>query len=280
MVPGVLSAITFDLVVGAAKSATSSGSDWQETAKTVTSIITAVGILVGGVWAYWLYVRQRTRWPRAEVELELTHRQLLGDLNLLSVKVKIHNAGRGLMQPSTTRVDVNRVLPLLPETEARLVAERELYDGEGFEAEWPCVAYQERPWRQGQFDIEPGENGECVFDFFIDAEIETVSVYIYVDNRAKRGWICHDELGWNLTAIYDLVEPAGTARADNLVRRETAIEEREKYPNPPSPSPGEGGLEEAQREPRPKPVVQSPAEQSEPDEQNGGGAAGDGDAEE
>jgi|GEM_PF-939774 len=234
MVPSVLSSFVFGAAVGAAKSVASSGSDWQETAEVVTSIVTAVGILVGGVWAYWLYVRQRTRWPRAELELELTHRQLLDDLNLLSAKVKIHNSGRGLMQPSTTRVDINRVLPLLPDTRAKLVAKRSLLDGEGFEAEWPTIDYREYAWRKGQFDIEPSENGECVFDFFIDAAIETVSVYVYVDNRAKRRWICPRELGWSLTAIYDLVESAGTARADNLVRRETAIEERENHPTEPS----------------------------------------------
>lgn len=185
--------------------------DWKAVAEAVASVVTALGVVVAGVWAYWLYVRQRTRWPRAELAMELTHRVLPEDLNLLNAKVKIHNSGRGLMQPSALRIDLYRVLPLSDESRRLLAERRSLLDGKGFEAEWPCLESRERLWEEDAFDIEPGESDECLFDFFLAGDIETVFIYAYVDNQKKRKRFKARELGWSLTAFHDLVHRSSTA---------------------------------------------------------------------
>lgn len=281
MTPCALLLLAFSLIIGLPEGITvanASGDDWKSVAEAVASVVTAVGIVIGGGWAYWLYARQRTRWPRAELELALTHRRLVDGLNLLSAKVKIHNSGRGLMQPSALRIDLCRVLPLSAESGQLLVEKRNLLDSEGFEANWPCIDTRKRLWKKGAFDIEPGENEECVFDFFVDSSVKTVFVYAYVDNRKKRKGIKPRELGWSLTSIYDLTERAGTASADNLIGREPKMEDREKRPVPPPPPPDDGGLEEAQREPRPEPTLEKPPP-SEPAEQNNGDSGDEDDRE-
>jgi hypothetical protein len=276
MNPCVLLVLASSLILGLSDGVTADapGDDWMNVAEAIAGIATAAGIVVGGIWAYWLYVRQRTRWPRAELELTLTHRTLVDELILLSTKVKVHNSGRGLMQPSSLRIDLCRVLPLSPADRRSLVEKRNLLDGEGFEAAWPCIDSRERAWEKGAFDIEPGENDECVFDFFVEGSVETVFVYAYVDNRKKRKWLKAKKLGWSLTAIYDLTQSAGTASADNLVRRESTIEDRDKRPGLPQ-SPGEGGLEEAQREPRPEPKIEKTSPEPESAEPEVGDSDGD-----
>lgn len=263
----------------------SSLSDWESGADIAASVATVLGVLIAGAWAYWLYVRQRTRWPRADLELVLTHRRLTDRRTLLHANVKVHNAGRGLMKPVELRLDLHRILPLSPATQRTLKERGELLDDARSEADWPCIHTRSVRWKVGAVEIEPGENGEFPSDFFVDSEVATVLVYVYLDNQAKhrrvREWLSskglatakalklnqHYEnrrprrLGWSLTTIYDLADDAGTGSVDNLVGREAMIEEQARDPKQRPDRQPDVGIEEAQREPRPQPELENSPEQ-------------------
>lgn len=198
-----------------------------ETVKTATDVasnlVTIGAVLVGAVWAYLAFVRERTRWPKANLKLELTDRRLTDDQALLHVKVDVHNAGRGLMTLREMRVFVYRVLPLDGGIRAKiedgeLIPQPARDDSGGYEkqshfdARWSMFPPATRHWsaRDPELDdepeVEPGENEEFSCDFLLPAELETVFVYVYVRNVEKRG---KKEMGWTVTDYHDLVGGGG-----------------------------------------------------------------------
>jgi len=198
-----------------------------ETVKTMSDVaanaVTIIGVLVGGYWTYRTFIRERTKWPKATVELAMSHRKLNAEKTLLHVKVKIHNAGRGLMRLNRIRVDVAQVKPMPDETEKKLVAGC-LKPKDDSVADWKVLEEGEFHWgapgQGAQPELEPGENDEFGSDFFIASAVETVYIYVYIENEARK----KNKLGWCVTSYYDLEGGAGANSAMNVISSKPAKE--------------------------------------------------------
>ncbi len=182
--------------------------DWKNTSDIASNVITAGAVIAGAVWAYWRFVRERTRWPRAEVELVFEERVLDAKTLFLNVVVKVKNEGRGRMDLSELRVDVYKVRPLGEEMRKAIDCGSEFEAG-AVEATWPLLDQHIKDCSGGKAELEPGETGEFVFDFFLDPGVETVSVYAYLANvtKSKHGrwrWSEPRKLGWPLTRLHDI----------------------------------------------------------------------------
>jgi hypothetical protein len=192
-----------------------------ETVKTVSDVVSDVvtisAVLVGAGWAYWAFLRERTRWPKATLELVLYHRELSTEQTLLHAKVKVHNAGRGLMELTRVRAVVDQVLPLADEIGELEVGYLDPTEKEG-ETNWKPFAESEQVLQAEQAEMEPGENDEFGFDFAVPSSFETVHVYVYVENYKKRG----KKLGWCVSNYYDLSGKAGGESAVNVVAEPTS----------------------------------------------------------
>ncbi len=190
-----------------------------ETVKTVSdvaaNVATIFALLVGAVWAVWALHRERTRWPKAELALSVSHRDLTADRALLQVKVVAHNLGALRITVKELHVDVSQVLPLDEKTKAAvddetLIPKKE----EKYEAVWPLLpgGSRIRNWRVGGQpripEIEPGESDEFCFDLIVPRTLETVHVYAYLGNVKHR----RREFGWVVTAFYDLSGETGEKR--------------------------------------------------------------------
>jgi len=199
-----------------------------ETMKTISdvasNVVTIAGVLIGAGWAYWAFVRERTRWPKANLELEMSHRVLTDDKTLFHVKVKVHNAGRGLMKLDELHVQVRQVLPLIAET-AQELQEDSLIDADRGKARWRTRPEDQHICRWGpecplptEPEIEPGENDEFGNDFVLSADLEVVFVYVYLKNVNRKG----REMGWTVTSYYDLVGSEGGGSARNVIAKGAA----------------------------------------------------------
>jgi hypothetical protein len=174
---------------------------WQTASDVVSNAATVAAICVGGTWAYWRFIRERTRWPRTEVELMVTHRQLDALTVVLHAKAKVRNSGRGLMKLRQLRVDLQRVRPLGREMSASIKAGTP-FNKTGVEAAWPLIEQHVRNWEDDKPELEPGESDEFGVDFFIAPSDEVVFVYCYLENVKKRHGT--KELGWSVSGFYDL----------------------------------------------------------------------------
>jgi hypothetical protein len=182
-----------------------------------SNVITIGAVVFGGIWGWRVYFRERTRWPKATLELVLYHRELSPEQTLLHVKVKIHNTGRGLMELTRIRADILQVLPLastIGELECGYLDPTTREGG----TNWEPFAEGEQFLQAEEAEIEPGENDEFGFDFVAPASFETVHVYVYIENFMKRG----RKLGWCVTNYYDLAGAAGGESAVNVVTASSA----------------------------------------------------------
>lgn len=221
-----------------------------ETVKTVSDVaanaVTIVALLVGAVWAYWAFVRERRRWPQAELALLISHRDLTAGKRLLQVKVVVHNLGALRITAREVRVDVHQVLPLDEEKKAA-VDDGTLIPEEEYEAEWPALpgGSQTRNWRVGERpripEIEPGESDEFCFDLIVPRTLEVVHVYAYLENVKRR----RRKFGWSVTSFYDLAGETGEKRITfGSSEPKVALRSRPASPGP---------LPKSQQEPRPRP---------------------------
>ncbi len=168
---------------------------WLLIAESVAKIL---AIVVGGVWTYSLFVRNRLRYPKAELELVVQHFPLGSGKRLLHCAIKITNCGDVLLRPSTCKLCLRQVIPVDKEVQFLdgcdpvLAGEHEL--------KWLLIV--ERKWGKVA-EIEPGESDQIHTDFVINADIELVQFYGFVGNPRK----LKNDFGWPLTRFYPLLDP-------------------------------------------------------------------------
>lgn len=165
----------------------------------IQGIVTVLAVVVGGVWAYILFVRRRQRYPRANITQDLLHLDLADGKRLLRVTVRIKNEGEVLLSLASGFCRVQQLLPSSDDLANALAA---LPNDRCVDSEvaWPQLAERRVEFRRGEREIEPGESDELCFDFIVDADVEVVSAYTYLKNVEKR----RREIGWGATSVLDL----------------------------------------------------------------------------
>lgn len=124
------------------------------------------------------------------------------------------------MKLTRMRVDVYQVRPLSPENQVAL-ADGSLVLEDVSRANWERIKRGGLSWgatstrAEPEPELEPSENEEFGVDFILSSSLETVRVYVYLANAAKRR--ARKELGWTVTNYYDLVGERGAESAVNVV---------------------------------------------------------------
>jgi hypothetical protein len=183
----------------------------------LTNVATAGAIVVGAAWAYWRFLRERTRWPRAALALEFTERRLNDSTVLLAVKLRLTNQGRGLMKLTDLRFDLYRVRPLNRDMRGKIDRSQQ-YNQSGLETAWPLIDQHTRSWQKKERpELEPGESDEFSADFFLDPSEQTVFLYTYLENVKKKRRFRRRKLGWPATAFLDLDQARSRRRLASLL---------------------------------------------------------------
>lgn len=161
--------------------------------------VTVIAIIIGGTWSYWLFVKNRQKFPRASIAHRITHRHIADGKLLLHVNVIISNTGDVLLSLIHLETRIQQLLPLPAGIlDSINKGQNPVPEGET-EVAWPLIDSQELEFKEGECEIEPGESQEIHHDFIIDAEVETIEVYSYLINEQKRD----RKIAWDLTTIYD-----------------------------------------------------------------------------
>jgi len=153
-------------------------------------------LIVGGIWAWKGFIRNRLRFPSATLEHVITS---WSDENktFLHVKVRVTNTGNILIKLSKGKTWVEKLTPLPSKVRKALrtgapIAKR------GQEIDWSLIEKRELAAADAK-EIEPKESDELNFDFVIDNRISRVLVYTHLENEVKG---LRKKIGWNLTSIY------------------------------------------------------------------------------
>jgi hypothetical protein len=167
----------------------------------IQSISVAAGIIGGGYW----FFKQRQKYPRANLSHEIFHKILPDGKILLQLQVKITNVGSVMISINKCIVRIQQILPMNDDILKAIKNKDEGTYTKGndrldCEIRWPTLEEFEHQCDDGFCEIEPNECEQFCYDFIIDPDVETVSIYSYFINKAVK---VKKELGWSLTTIKD-----------------------------------------------------------------------------
>lgn len=129
----------------------------QALVASIQGTATVIALVLGAVWGYRAFVRDRLRYPRLDLSLEVLHRLLdPPGVILLHVRVSLQNHGPVLARMKDCIVRVQHVLPLaeqIPELEP--IHRREIgqefvkaIESHGTSVRWPTIAEVKKKWHR------------------------------------------------------------------------------------------------------------------------------------
>ena len=175
--------------------------EWAEIAQ---SVFTSAALIIGGIWTYLLFVKNRLNYPKAEISHEISYHQLDEKQCLIHLIVRVKNIGDTLIELGTTKSWIEQIIPV-PEAIKEKMNGENLIDDNNTEIGWPC-AYGggeiEKTWEEKEAEIEPGETEFYHFEFILDEPISLIKIYSYIKNKKKKRK--NGEIGWSKTTLYSL----------------------------------------------------------------------------
>ena len=173
---------------------------WKTVSETLQAFATTAALLIAGVWTYLLFVRQRQRFPRADLHLKITSKRLSPSHDLLHIQATMKNVGNVLISLASARARIGRVTPLSSDLRTVLATGGDLVQANETDIRWPELGRRDCAWPDNPREIEPGESDAFHFDFVLQKGLEAVEVFCYFRNVVKVG----REMGWSQTALVDL----------------------------------------------------------------------------
>jgi hypothetical protein len=200
---------------------------------TVDTSVKLVALILGGVWSYRTFVRQRQRYPRATVSHSIVDHEIRDGIVLLHVAVEVTNVGLTILRLREINTWIQRVRPISEQTLASLRQECPPDDPSAPRlASWAGIADRQSKWQPGVMEIEPGEADTIHFDFLLHDKFEVVQVYSHVRNQIKRGlrrdrhWYEWPRV-W-LTVTWLFISTFNRVRHRNLRRRLACLARRRR----------------------------------------------------
>lgn len=193
---------------------------WKDLGDIVESFATALAIILGGLWTYRAFIRQRLALPRLDVSLTVEQAPV-GKSLLVRAQVLLRNSGNVIATSSRGEIRLRQVVPPPSDIEEAVATGLDPVPADCAQVEWPMLAGREWIWKPGEFEIEPGEADSLSADFFIPLQIQVVEIYFFLANARKK----RQNIGWTVLNIHHLrkqEEPDGQERQRTEARGETA----------------------------------------------------------
>lgn len=160
------------------------------------SVATIVALIAAAVW----FFTRRQRFPRANVEHQVTHWRV-GDSAVVRLTIRVSNIGIVLIEPIEIRSWIQQLEPPPDEFIASILNQKDPGNAGESELPWPMVGSERLcDWSSDPREIEPGEIDAHHFDFVVPPEVQSVALYSYVRNAKKT----KRDIGWNTTTVYFL----------------------------------------------------------------------------
>lgn len=178
---------------------------WMESSQ---ALVTILGLIIGGVWTYRLFIMQREVHAHATISAKVSQVALTDQVDLLQVVIRIENTGHELISLHHATVRLQQILPIegcgdrdhcvTDELNTALAAAQRESD----RFAWPIAQQRNADWTPAH-DIEPGESDLSDFEFVLPRSVQVIRVYGFVPNEAESR-SGDDEPGWHVATIYDL----------------------------------------------------------------------------
>jgi hypothetical protein len=171
------------------------------------SVATIVALVIGGVWTFRLFVRNRVDKPRATPSHAISIVDLGPEGLLLHVSVQVQNGSAVMLRLTSGEIRLAPILPL-PDDATPLLDEFRASERTGAtEINWPGCQRIVFDWSKRPREVEPGESDTYHFDFVVSSGLKEFEVYSYFQNVAKIG----RSIGWSTTTLHHVESEASGA---------------------------------------------------------------------
>jgi len=134
---------------------------------------------------------------------------------LVHAEIVIENKGDVMLKSKSAQLRLRQVAPVPDEICGCAQQNIDPVPDGKTEIEWPCIAQRDWNWKEGEFEVEPGESDYLHADFLIPHSISVVELYFFLANPAKS----HKGLGWTRTKIHRFDE----REDDKTMAKETSL---------------------------------------------------------
>lgn len=172
---------------------------WKDFSTITQALFTSIGILIGGIWTYLLFVRQRLHFPKVNTVLSVTDVVLPDGNRLVHAEVKIDNVGSVILSSNYAELRIRQVVPVSKEINAIIEGGNDPVQEDMTEVVWPMLFNREWKWGSKCFEIEPGESDSLHADYIIPGYIKVVEFYSFISNAKKK----QHGLGWTITQLHE-----------------------------------------------------------------------------
>lgn len=171
---------------------------WKNFSSVIQAIITTIAIIIGGIWTYLLFVRQRLNFPKVNIELIIQDKLISDSHRLVHVEASINNMGSVILRSNSAELRIRQVLPVSYDIKTFIDEGKDPVIEGKTEIEWPMLYGREWQWGKNNFEIEPGESDSLHADYIIEGNVEVVEFYVFISNAKKN----RPQFGWSRTQIY------------------------------------------------------------------------------
>ncbi len=171
---------------------------WKDLFSIIQAALTSVGIVVGGFWTYFLFVRQRLRFPKVDI-MFIQDKIILEGTRFIHAEIKLSNLGNVILKSDYSESRLRKIVPIPDEIRPDIKNGLDPVPEGKTEIEWPLVVGREWKWNEKDFEIEPGESDSLHADYIIESDIKVLEFYFYLRNTKKKA----QNIGWTLTKIHE-----------------------------------------------------------------------------
>lgn len=180
---------------------------FKEIIELVFHISAIIALIIGGIWTYYLVVKQRNFYPIVNIEEKISHVDLPKKGRLVRIEIELNNLGKSKIVSKKALVRLQQILPILNCKGAKPCWENQIDQAlnevirKNDRFTWPLLAERQIEF-DFPFEIEPGEKELIDFEFVIPLTVEVTRIYCYFRNEEKtrNGY----EVGWSASSIYDM----------------------------------------------------------------------------
>jgi len=166
----------------------------------IKNLIMIIGIIIGMIFTYKTFYKERLKFPKLDTQLSLDEQKLDDNNRLIHVQLKIKNIGSILFKSDDVEIRLRQILPINNKMSNALKSDpNSVFDSKQYIL-WPMLFQREWKDEDDKIEIEPGECDHLIADFIIPIEIKTIQIYCYVNNPKKK------RIGWPIETIYHIQE--------------------------------------------------------------------------
>ncbi len=164
----------------------------------ISKIVTISATVIGAIWSYYAFFRQRLNEPRLNVAHEVHPLDLPDGRRLLKIYAAITNLGQVRVVLPTWYLRAEQILPLTKTATTDLT--RKAFIDAHNQSHWNCLAEGSFSDNQFRMVLEPGETDRASANLVIDNTIEVIQIYSHF-RRTKNQNSCE---GWPSKTLVDL----------------------------------------------------------------------------